>query len=534
MSLAESAAGAPPPIPASHTGDAWLRGTHALVWTHTGTARVRLEDGRVHVLTEGEGIWVPAHVGRQVGTDRASLAFPYWIAPEAVPGAPSRPVRFAVRDAWRHWLIGHYAHLVAPIASFGYRQATLLDVLAPSATAPTAASPARDPRAHPPMPTSAGARTVAAELLRNPALDHTAEEWTELVACSVRTLRREFLRDTGLTFARWRTRCRLAAARELLAAGYDIGQIAARTGFLSRTGLTRAFRAHYGMTPRDFAARARRQGGSPSGRVAEPAPPARPFPDAAAGRGAPEERRELPVTRTALHVNDVHVLVWTYRGTGYVRANGTTYPRRRGEASWIPAGLEHQAGTPENSVSLPLGYLAPEEAHFAVPLRARFPASWDVYLLHHSVSTYTRLRPEGHDHRRILEIFHERRAADRAQAAPLPRDPRARAVAGHFLRRMHEPAHTAAVDRAVREAFRRETGLTLTAWQHATRMHAARELLAGGAKPSSVARQVGYTQLSNFSRAFSRFHGESPRDYQRREHAGEATEHRAPPAPGLR
>ncbi|MFI5852536.1 helix-turn-helix domain-containing protein [Streptomyces parvulus] len=48
-------------------------------------------------------------------------------------------------------------------------------------------------------------------------------------------------------------------------------------------------------------------------------------------------------------------------------------------------------------------------------------------------------------------------------------------------------------------------------------MRIARDLLAGGAPPSAVARRIGYAHLSTFSVAFSRFHGLSPRDYQQRE-----------------
>ncbi|WP_406682326.1 helix-turn-helix transcriptional regulator [Rhodococcus erythropolis] len=38
-------------------------------------------------------------------------------------------------------------------------------------------------------------------------------------------------------------------------------------------------------------------------------------------------------------------------------------------------------------------------------------------------------------------------------------------------------------------------------------MRIARDLLIGGAKPSTVARRVGYAHLPTFSAAFSRFHG---------------------------
>ncbi|MFI8486681.1 helix-turn-helix domain-containing protein [Streptomyces rubrogriseus] len=101
----------------------------------------------------------------------------------------------------------------------------------------------------------------------------------------------------------------------------------------------------------------------------------------------------------------------------------------------------------------------------------------------------------------------------------MPTDPRARAVASEYLRRIGEPGgtHDADVRAETHRAFRNETGMTLGRWRYAARMRVARELLAGGAPPSAVARRTGYAHLPTFSTAFSRFHGLSPREYQERE-----------------
>ncbi|WP_212647539.1 MULTISPECIES: helix-turn-helix domain-containing protein [Microbacteriaceae] len=66
------------------------------------------------------------------------------------------------------------------------------------------------------------------------------------------TLLRDFLTATGLTFEQ----CRLSAAVELLAAGYDVDQAAARVGFVSCNGFTRAFKQRFRSTPTDPRARA--------------------------------------------------------------------------------------------------------------------------------------------------------------------------------------------------------------------------------------------------------------------------------------
>lgn len=518
MSFTEFPAAEPPRIPPASTGPEWFSGLPLLLWVHTGSAKVPVEDDQVHHLTAGEGIAVPADMGRRIETDADSVAFPYLLGPEAARTLPDGPKRFLVRDEWRDWLIMHYAHMVAPISSFGYRQASLLGVLGSSNSSPPPSG--EDMRGTAlVMPRSHAARTVAEELLRAPAQSYTVEGWAALTACSTRTLRREFLRETGITFSQWRSEARIWLALELLLAGYEVHQVAERVGFESRNGFTRAFQRSIGDAPSEFA----RGFGDPRGSVAHRA---RALSDLGAlaalvsGPGSlwdiPEARRPFPATQTKPHTNNVHVLTWSYKGQGFIRSNGQTHIRRRGDALWIPAGVEHVACNEEKSLGLPVGYVDASDALIQHPIRAHFPPRWETYLLHCSVSACTRVRPVGYQRNQILEVFREQLTAQRANAVPMPKHPRARSAAHEFLRYMgSRPGFEA--DPKLQDIYRRETGMTFGRWQHVARMGAARELLGNGAKPSSVFRQVGYTQLSNFSRAFRGFHGLTPREYQARQ-----------------
>jgi AraC-like DNA-binding protein len=371
------------------------------------------------------------------------------------------------------------------------------------------------------MPRATGARAVAEELLRDPALDLTVEQWAARVFSSPRTLRRDFLADTGLTFEQWRLRNRLIAAVEFLAAGYDVDQVAARVGFASRNGFTRAFKEQYGPTPHAFS----RELAASSARVAltQRATAARQTDDLVRmvrGDGAFATAPDLlPATRTPSHANNVHVLSWIYRGSGYLDIGDHRYERERGVATWIPAGVEHITGLRENSVSLPLGNVSTGDLQLSEPLQVRFSPAWDDYLMFCSVSARSGLHPDNHDPRHILDLFAEQVATQRARSVQMPVDPRARAAAMDYLRRIDAGGDTAAFDVPVEvhRAFRDETGMTFSRWCYAARMRIARDLLAGGAKVSTVARRVGYRHLPTFSTAFSRFHGISPREHQERE-----------------
>ncbi|MFG3236368.1 helix-turn-helix domain-containing protein [Streptomyces antibioticus] len=522
--------GDPPPIPAARLGSADAPVRPLLLWVRTGEARVRLAGGPALRLGAGEGAWVPADgwAEREIVTEPGTVAFPLW--PHAGSGARglSEPARFDVPTGWQDWLIQLFNLQVTPFSGHGYAPEAIEELLRrPGSRPPVPVGAGRNPGpegfASPVMPRAPGARAVAEELMRDPALDLTVEQWAARVLSSARTLRRDFLADTGLTFEQWRLLCRLGAAVEFLAAGYDVDQVAVRVGFASRNGLTRAFKGRFGLTPHEFGRRSAARPGA--GGLTRRAAAARQTDDLIRmmrRTDTPAAPAMLPPASTPSHTNDIHVLSWMYRGSGYLDIGDRRYERERGVATWIPAEREHVTGLRENSVSLPLGNASTGDLRLTEPLQVRFSPAWDDYLMFCSVSARSGLRPDDHDPRHILGLFAEQVAAQRALSVPMPTDPRARAVALECLRRIGEPGGTQPVDAGaeIHRAFRDETGMTLGRWRYAARMRIARDLLAGGAQPSAVARRTGYAHLPTFSAAFSRFHGLSPRDYQQRESEG--------------
>ncbi|GAA3586742.1 hypothetical protein GCM10022419_081220 [Nonomuraea rosea] len=529
------AAGAsdPPPIPSARLGTSDAPVRPLLLWVRTGAVHVRLDGGPALHLKTGEGVWIPADgwAERAITTEPGTVAFPLW--PHAGVGAwgSSEPTRFDVPSGWQDWLIQLFNLQVTPFSGRGYSPEAIEELLRrPGSRSSVPVEVGRHPSsegfASPAMPRARGARAVAEELIRDSALDLTVEQWASRVLSSARTLRRDFLADTGLTFEQWRLLCRLGAAVEFLAAGYDVDQVAARVGFASRNGLTRAFKGRFGLTPHEFGRELSARPGA--GGLTQRAAAARQTDDLIRmmrKTDAPAAPEMLPAASTPSHTNDIHVLSWMYRGSGYLDIGDRRYERERGVATWIPAELDHVTGLRENSVSLPLGNASTGDLQLTAPLQVRFSPAWDDYLMFCSISARSVLRPDDHNPRHILDLFAEQVAAQRALSVPMPSDPRARAVAMECLRRIGEPGEpgepgeTQDVDvRAeIHRAFRDETGMTLGRWRYAARMRIARDLLAAGAPPSAVARRVGYAHLPTFSAAFSRFHGLSPRDYQQRE-----------------
>lgn len=521
--VAPAVMSAPPPIPTARADSAGRPARPLLIWVRTGTARVRIDAAEFHVAA-GEGLWTPASGRGAMVTEPGSVVFPLSPPPGVAAAMPSEPTRFHVPDGWQDWLIQLFNLQVTPLTGRGYSHDAITDLVRRSGAHPSTPTPSRttdppSPLDPPMMPSADAARAVAEELLRDPALDLTVQEWASRVLSSPSTVRRGFLADTGLSFEQWRVRCRLSAAVYLLAAGYDADQVAARVGFASRNGFGRAFKQQYEITPyqfcRELSAR-NAAAGSTLQAVGRADDLARIIRGDDVSVAIPDL---LPAALTPLHASDVHVLSWMYRGSGYVDIGDRHYERERGVATWLPAEAERVTGLRENSISLPLGHASIADLQLTEPLQVRFSPAWDDYLMFCSISVSSFLRPDDYDPGHILDLFTEQVAAQRALSVSMPTDPRARTAAMDYLRRIGVSAGSSNFDlpAGVSRAFIDQTGMTFKRWRYAARMRVARDLLAGGTKPSVVARRVGYGHLPNFSAAFTRFHGLSPREYQERE-----------------
>jgi AraC-like DNA-binding protein len=100
-----------------------------------------------------------------------------------------------------------------------------------------------------PMPHDPRALQVAERLQRDVTDERSLAEWGAECGASARTLARLFLAETGMTFARWRTTARLAAALRLLAAGESTTQVAYAVGYAQPSAFVAAFRREIGSTP---------------------------------------------------------------------------------------------------------------------------------------------------------------------------------------------------------------------------------------------------------------------------------------------
>ncbi|MDF0489979.1 helix-turn-helix transcriptional regulator [Sphingomonas sp. H39-1-10] len=95
-------------------------------------------------------------------------------------------------------------------------------------------------------------RTIADALTTNPSDRATQAEWAKRVAMSERSLSRLLIRETGLTFGRWRQQLHLLTALRELAGGATVQGVAAELGYESVNAFITMFQKALGTTPARF------------------------------------------------------------------------------------------------------------------------------------------------------------------------------------------------------------------------------------------------------------------------------------------
>ncbi len=114
-----------------------------------------------------------------------------------------------------------------------------------------------------PWPRDGRARRVAEWLQARPGDRRSTRALAKMAGASARTLERAFSVETGMAFGEWRRRCRLLYAMRLLVRESSsrgvssVTEVALETGYASTSAFVSAFKALFGVTPGQYAARAR-------------------------------------------------------------------------------------------------------------------------------------------------------------------------------------------------------------------------------------------------------------------------------------
>ncbi|GBQ85724.1 AraC family transcriptional regulator [Asaia krungthepensis NRIC 0535] len=100
-----------------------------------------------------------------------------------------------------------------------------------------------------PLPRDERLRRVTTILSSDPADRRSQTDWARLAGMSPRSFVRHFSQDTGIGFGAWRQKLRILNARERLARGERVTQVALAVGYESQGAFAAAFKALTGMSP---------------------------------------------------------------------------------------------------------------------------------------------------------------------------------------------------------------------------------------------------------------------------------------------
>lgn len=100
-----------------------------------------------------------------------------------------------------------------------------------------------------PVSENAKIRQLADSLMSNPGDRSSLDVWAARLAMSKRTFERFVLRETGMTFGRWRQQLQLLIAIRLLVTGNSVQSIAYELGYESVTAFITMFKKVIGTTP---------------------------------------------------------------------------------------------------------------------------------------------------------------------------------------------------------------------------------------------------------------------------------------------
>jgi AraC-like DNA-binding protein len=198
-------------------------------------------DERTWVVPPARALWIPAGVWHSVEAIGAAEMRALWIDPASCPLTWDGPTVVDV-DPLVTLLVQRLGDRELDEAERTRTQAVLFDVLRP------VEAEALDLV----LPTDDRARRVADALLLDPADARSLVDWGREVGASDRTLMRSFRAETGLGFADWRTRARMAAAVRLLLTNRPIATIATDVGYATTSAFDAAFRRTMGVPPSTY------------------------------------------------------------------------------------------------------------------------------------------------------------------------------------------------------------------------------------------------------------------------------------------
>lgn len=211
-----------------------------LVFALAGSVTCRVPDG-LWMVPPHCAVWIPGGMPHSnLATANARLFFVY-IEPHAID-LPAQCCTLSISPLLRELVI----ELSDPATDDETRLKSLTDIL----LAELPRMPAQ--QLHLPISGDPRLRRIATELAEEPSDRSTLADWASRVGLSESSFARLVVRETGLTFGRWRQQMHLIVAIRQLSCGASVQNISADLGYESVTAFITMFKKALGKPPAKY------------------------------------------------------------------------------------------------------------------------------------------------------------------------------------------------------------------------------------------------------------------------------------------
>lgn len=230
--------------PGHHIKPHWHRRAQ-FAFAVEGTMRVRTAR-RLWIVPPSRALWIPAHTVHEIHMYGTVKMHSLYVDAGAAAGMPPAPVVLGVTPLLRELIV----RAVALPSDYDEAGAEGLLVQLLMAEIRHLEPCALDL----PLPASAELVRLCESILADFSARRDCKAHAQALGTSARTLYRRFLRETGITFARWTQQARLLESIRRLAEGAPVTAVAIDLGYESPGAFSTMFRRALGIAPRGFTA----------------------------------------------------------------------------------------------------------------------------------------------------------------------------------------------------------------------------------------------------------------------------------------
>lgn len=198
------------------------------------------------IVPPNSALWVPSNVIHRIRARAPLEGYNVFLEPRVTRRMPKECCAVSVTPLFREVVLSLATHpvLYDPKGPGGHLVAVLLHELTMVSI----------DKHRLPMPTDQRLRQLVTMMTTNPGDGADMKAWAKRIGVAPRTLSRLLVRETGLSFGRWRQQLHIIVAIQSMARGASVQSVANDLGYESASSFVTMFRKALGKSPARYMA----------------------------------------------------------------------------------------------------------------------------------------------------------------------------------------------------------------------------------------------------------------------------------------